>query len=325
VIGGACTVNRWHLVRYELPVERDVSPSTPPRLHRPPPGVVKPARFRPKFHWELLVCGVRGHELVGTDAAELRPEDALIARVSDGLRWYRCLRCDSWLPLPPPARPSRDYPPDRDEIYLPRRGKALRDRIVLRLIAIDRALHFVLLGALSAAIFLVASHRQALREKFYRIVTDLQGGVGGGPVQNHRTGLVHDLDRLFSLSGGTLRVVGVVVAAYALLEGIEAVGLWYQQRWAEYLTFIATTLFLPLEVYELVHGASPFKVIALLVNLAIVIYLLYAKRLFGLRGGGAVDEAERRRDTSWESLAETIPEPVRPSTLAAGGSDERTA
>ena len=289
----------------------------------PPAGVEKPTRFRPKFHWELISCGVQGHELVGIDAAELRPDDALIARVCDGVRWHRCLRCDSWIPLPPPEHPRRQYPPDRGEIELPLRGKALRDKIVLRLIAIDRALHFVLLGALSAAIFLVASHRAALREKFYRIVADLQGGVGGGPVQNHRTGVVHDLDRLFSLSGGTLRLVGAGIAAYALLEGIEAVGLWYQQRWAEYLTFIATTVFLPIEVYELLHGASPLKVIALIINLAIVIYLLYAKRLFGLRGGAGVDEAERRRDTSWEALADTFPEPAPPSTLGTGGDQRR--
>jgi uncharacterized membrane protein (DUF2068 family) len=271
----------------------------------------KPARFRPRFHWELLVCGVQGHELVGTDAAELRDEDALIVREYDGLRWYRCLRCDSWLPLRPPAHPRRRNLPARSEIRLPRRGKALRDRIVLRLIAIDRALHFVLLGALSVAIFLVASHRQQLREKFYRVVADLQGGVGGGPVQNHRTGLVHDLDRLFSLSGGTLKLVGLAVAIYAAIEGAEAIGLWFQQRWAEYLTFIATTVLLPLEVYELAHGASPLKVIALIINLAIVGYLLYAKRLFGLRGGAAVDIAERQRDSSWEALAETIPEVTR--------------
>jgi uncharacterized membrane protein (DUF2068 family) len=284
--------------------------SKPARSHRPPAGVVKPARLRPKFHWELLVCGLYGHELVGTDAAELRPEDALVAREYDGIRWHRCLRCDSWLPLSSPAQPRHRHPPDRNEIRLPRRGKALRDRIVLRLIAVDRALHFLLLGALAAAVFLVASHRQELRQKFYRVVADLQGGVGGGPVQNHHTGLVHDLDRLFSLSGGTLKLVGLVVAAYAVIEGAEAIGLWFQKRWAEYLTFVATTLLLPLEIYELAHRASPFKVVALVINLAIVIYLLYAKRLFGLRGGAAEDLAERERDSGWESLEETIPEPA---------------
>ena len=43
------------------------------------PGTVKPARFRPRFHWELLACGTRGHELVGLDAAELRAEDRVFA------------------------------------------------------------------------------------------------------------------------------------------------------------------------------------------------------------------------------------------------------
>src|SRR3954471_3371597 len=110
------------------------------------PGVTKqrPRRFVPRFHWELLVCGLSGHELVGLDAARLRPEDAVVAREIEGVRWHRCLRCDSWLPIgPPPADASRELPPERDEIELPLRGRPLRDRVVLRLIAINRALHFV--------------------------------------------------------------------------------------------------------------------------------------------------------------------------------------
>ena len=37
------------------------------------PGVdlVEPSRFRPRFHYELLVCGLAGHELIGIDAHEL--------------------------------------------------------------------------------------------------------------------------------------------------------------------------------------------------------------------------------------------------------------
>ena len=48
------------------------------------------------------------------------------------------MRCDSWLALTPPDHPTRKYPPARDEITLPLRGKPLRDRYVLRLIALDR-------------------------------------------------------------------------------------------------------------------------------------------------------------------------------------------
>jgi uncharacterized membrane protein (DUF2068 family) len=282
----------------------------------PPGTLVEPRRLRPTLHWELIVCGLRGHELVGTDAASLRPEDSLVARELGGTRFFRCLRCDSWLPLPAPAGPTRRHPPDREAIELPLRGRPLRDRIVLRLIAIDRALHFVILALLGVAVFLFTSHRAGLRNTFYRVVADLQGGVGGGPVQTSKIGhhgLLHDLDRLFSLKGTTLHLLAAGILAYALLEGIEAVGLWMQKRWAEYLTFIATTLFLPLEVYELTKTVSPFKIFALILNLAVLAYLLYAKRLFGLRGGAKADEELRERDVGWQALDRTAPDYTRPA------------
>jgi uncharacterized membrane protein (DUF2068 family) len=225
-----------------------------------------------------------------------------------GSRWYRCLRCDSWLPLGEPVSPARRHPPEREEIELPLRGKALRDKIVLRVIAVDRAFHFVLLGLLAVAIFLFTAHQVQLRDTFFRVVADLQHTTGGAPVQTGRVGLLHELDRLFSLRAGTLHLVGAAVAVYAVLEGVEAVGLWFQKRWAEYLTFIATTALLPLEVYELTRTVSPVKIIALIVNIAVVVYLLRAKRLFGFNGGAAAERAERERDVGWEALERTAPE-----------------
>jgi uncharacterized membrane protein (DUF2068 family) len=261
----------------------------------------------PRLHYELLVCGARGHLLLGTDVRRLRPQDAIVAREEAGLRWHRCLRCDSWLPLPPPTAAAREHIPPRDEIQLPLRGKPLRDKIVLRVIAVDRGLHTVILAALAVAVFLIASHEQQLREDFYRVLADIQGGVAGGPLQTGHKGLVGKLDELFSLDKGTLRLVGAGLAGLAVLEAAEALGLWFQRRWAEYLTFVATTLLLPLEVYELTARVSWFKVTALVVNLAIVVYLLVAKRLFGLRGGGAAEREEGRRDTGWEALERTTP------------------
>ncbi len=105
----------------------------------------------------------------------------------------------------------------------------------------------------------------------------------------------------------TLRLIGVAAAVYALLEGAEAVGLWYQRRWAEYLTFVATTAFVPFEVYELTRTVSALKVLAIVVNLAIVLYLLLAKRLFGLRGGGPAEEAARARDSGWDAFHRSTP------------------
>lgn len=228
-------------------------------------------------------------------------------REENGVRWYRCVRCDSWLPLPPPRRPSRELPPPRDEVALPLRGKALRDKVVLRLIAIDRALHFVLLGGLAVAIFLVASHQLRLRAEFFRVVNAVQGTSGGATHTSHH-GFLHSLQHILELRSSTLYELAAVAAAYAVLEGVEAVGLWYQKRWAEYLTFVATIAFLPYEVWELTKSLSPFKILALVVNIAVAVYLLLAKRLFGLRGGGAAEQRERERDTGWEALERTAPE-----------------
>jgi uncharacterized membrane protein (DUF2068 family) len=280
-----------------------------------PPGTHPGKRPRRKIDWELVVCGLRGHELVGVDAAELRPEDTLFTRDEGPVRWHRCLRCDSWVALPRPEQPGRRHPPDRHEIAVPLRGKALRDKVVLRLIAIDRAFHFLILGLLGVAVLAFAANQDSLRKSFYRVLTDLQGGVAGGPVQNSgHVGILRELDRLFSLRSGTLREVGIALIAFAVLEGIEAVGLWFAKRWAEYLTFLATTILLPLEVYEIINRGTPLKVIGFLINLAVVIYLLFAKRLFGLRGGGAADERERARDMGWEALERGAPPTLRPDT-----------
>jgi len=204
---------------------------TPPSAHVAAPGTEKPRRFRPKLRYELISCGLQGHEILGTDASALRSEDELFARESGGLRWHRCLRCDSWVALPPPEHPARKYPPARDDITLPLRGKPLRDRYVLRLIAVDRALHFLILSALAAAVFLFADNRAALDAEFTRILNDLQGGAGG-PMTTSNHGIVHDLRTLFTVSITNLHLLGVAIAAYAGLEGVEAVGLWYGKRLA---------------------------------------------------------------------------------------------
>lgn len=283
------------------------------------PGTSAARGRRRKIAWELVACGYSGHTLIGTDAAELRDADALFARDQPPVRWHRCLRCDSWVVLELPRAPAHRYPPEREEIALPLRGKPLREKIVLRAIAVDRAFHFLILGLLGVAILAFAGHEQSLRSTYYRLLTDLQSGVAGGPVQSSgHVGILHELDRLFSLRSGTLTEVGFGLLAFAALEGVEALGLWYVKRWAEYLTFLATSILLPLEVYEIIHRRSGLKIFGFLINLAVVVYLLFAKRLFGLRGGGKADEAERQRDVGWAALERTTPPPGVPLTPGAG-------
>jgi uncharacterized membrane protein (DUF2068 family) len=292
--------------------------STPIRPVRDPVGTESTTRLRPKLRYELIGCGLHGHELLGTEVAEVRPQDHLVARADpDGLRWYRCLRCDSWLPLLPPQEPRRQHLRPREEIDLPLRGKPLRDKYVLRLIAADRFVHFLVLGVLAAAVLVFAHDRSALNSYWVKIARDLQAGVGG-PTTSSSTGLVGKVDSLFSTSSSHLLLAGLALGGYAVLEGTEAFALWWGKRWAEYLTLIATAVLLIPEVYELADGFSVLKALTFLINAAVVVYLLFAKRLFGLRGGAAAEQHERDLDTGWEALERTLPA-VRPHDAAHQG------
>ena len=274
---------------------------------QPAPGTEQPRRFRPSLRYELIGCGLHGHELLGTDARRLRHEDALFARQDEeGIRWYRCLRCDAWLPLLEPGSPSVETPPNRDRVELPLRGRPLRDRYVLRAIAVDRALHVAVLAAIAVAIFLFASHRSLLRHDYTRILADVQGGLGG-PVNDTRSGIVSELNKLFALSTTRLYLTGAAVASYTAVLAVEMVGLWRARRWAEYLTFAETGILVPFEIYELTKTVSYLKILTLVINLTVVVYLLFRHRLFGLRGGSAAEHAERERDSGWEALERATP------------------
>jgi uncharacterized membrane protein (DUF2068 family) len=76
------------------------------------------------------------------------------------------------------------------------------------------------------------------------------------------------------LNERTLGLLGGLTFAYAALFLIEGVGLYLKQRWAEWLTVIVTASFVPVEIYELWHQRSWFKAILLLVNVAIVVFLI---------------------------------------------------
>ena len=83
-----------------------------------------------------------------------------------------------------------------------------------------------------------------------------------------------------------------------VLEATEAWALWTERRWGEYLTVAATAGFLPLELIELTHSVTPTKVVALAINLAIVVWLILAKHLFGVRGG----EAALHDSVDWATI-----------------------
>ena len=268
-------------------------------------GVARKKRNRrPDNFYELLTCGWKGHALVGTDVAHIGIDDALLVREGDGIRWYRCLRCDAWLADGPPEEPTRDRMPDRDEIEIPARGPMLRDKYVLRLIAVDRAIHVIVLTTLAIILYTFARHDASLHRDYVNIMSDLSGTTPG---ESQVRGVLGYLGRAFKYSPARLIQLGLLVTAYAALEATEMVGLWMSKRWAEYLTLVATVALIPLEIYELSLSVSVFKIVTLVINVAIAVYLLLAKRLFGLRGGGQVQVERHREFGGWPAIERTSP------------------
>ena len=81
-----------------------------------------------------------------------------------------------------------------------------------------------------------------------------------------------------NLEDSKLRLIAVIAFLYAGLFAVEGVGLWMTRRWAEYLTIIATTSFVPFEIYELFRHASWQRSATLGINLLVVGYLVWKVR-----------------------------------------------
>lgn len=81
------------------------------------------------------------------------------------------------------------------------------------------------------------------------------------------------LARLAIVDDKRLKELSVGTFFYSALLLTEGTGLVLRKRWAEYFTIIVTSSFIPLEIYEIVQRVTLGKIILLLINLAVVVYL----------------------------------------------------
>ena len=86
------------------------------------------------------------------------------------------------------------------------------------------------------------------------------------------------MEKLGMVDDRKLKALSVGTFFYSGLFLTEGVGLALRKRWAEYLTIVSTASLLPLEIYEIVKQVSALKIIVLLANIAIVIYLVMEVR-----------------------------------------------
>jgi uncharacterized membrane protein (DUF2068 family) len=86
------------------------------------------------------------------------------------------------------------------------------------------------------------------------------------------------LEKASYLTPDKIKELGLGSMIYAALFLTEGIGLWLEKRWAEWLTIFITSSLIPVEVYEIYHHPTSVKFAVLLINIAIVTYLLYRIR-----------------------------------------------
>ena len=234
--------------------------------------------------WNLRSCARSGHVTYQPD--EKGFEDTLTARTSQGVAW-RCLRCGAYILGEPDGRgPAGDAP-----VLL--RGKALRSAFIVRLLSIERWVRGIIILLLGFAVLRLKTTKVSVKGLFDRDLRSLRPFFNQIHFDVTDSGTVSAVNRGLSAGSATLNLVAAFLIFYGVLQIVEGIGLWTLKRWGEYFAVVSTSVFIPLEVYELSEKVTWLRVAALLVNVAAVAYLLLSKRLFGLRGGSAAYRAEQ--------------------------------
>ena len=227
---------------------------------------------------------------------------------------WRCLRCGTYVL----GEPHGAGPADEAPVLL--RGKALRSAFILRALAVERWVRGIILILLAAAVFRFESTQVSLKKLFERDLKALRPFFHQIHLNVSDSATIKSIQNVLNAKQSTLTVVGVGLLLYGLLQIAEGIGLWSLKRWGEYVAVVGTTLFIPLEVYEVVEEATWLKAVVLLINVGAVLYLLLSKRLFGLRGGHAAYEAALHEVSllEVEHSAEMPPRTEEPAPATAG-------
>src|ERR1700731_1333537 len=143
------------------------------------------------------------------------------------------------------------------------------DTAVIRLIAIFK---------LVKAITLIAIGVGALKLLHSDMGSTLDHWIAVSGVDPGNRWVERGIEKASNLTPAKVKGLGIVSFVYAGLFLTEAIGLWLMKRWAEWFTIIITSSLVPVEVYELYRHPSVTKILVLIINVAVVVYLVYRIR-----------------------------------------------
>jgi uncharacterized membrane protein (DUF2068 family) len=142
-----------------------------------------------------------------------------------------------------------------------------RSDFVIRLIALFKLIKAAALIALGIGAFSLRHDHSWLGTWLHALAADPRGKYASEAIA-----------KITSYSASWLIYMGIGSLIYAAVFLIEGIGLMLKKSWAEMLTVIVTTSFIPLEVYEMVDHASAAKAAVIVFNIVIVIYLIWRLR-----------------------------------------------
>ena len=250
--------------------------------------------------WSLFGCARKGHVTYAPSEPELR--ERLVVPTAAGPAW-RCLRCGAF------ATDGQHGSGPAAEAPVVRRGKELRSELLLRVFAVERFLRFLILGTAAYGVWRFRYDKADIQRAFDNdlpAIRALYQGLGFDVNHSKLLGFIQDA---VTLNSRTLLYLAIGLAVYAVIELVEGVGLWLGQRWGEYFAFVATSVFLPYEIYDLTVKLTWLRIAALAINLLLVVYLVWTKRLLGVRGGKRAYDARLH--------AESVIEAEKAALLAA--------
>ncbi|HEY6315201.1 MAG TPA: DUF2127 domain-containing protein [Streptosporangiaceae bacterium] len=258
--------------------------------------------------WSLFGCFSKGHVTYAPDEPELR--DRLMAQTAGGTAW-RCLRCGTFVTDGPHGSGPAAAAP------LVRRGKELRSELILRVFSVERFLRFLVFGAAAYGVWRFKYDRAGIQQAYNNALPAIRALYRDLGFDVNHSKLLGLIQHAFTLDSRVLIYLAIGLAAYALIELVESIGLWLAKRWGEYFAMVATSIFLPYEVYDLTVKITWLRVTAFVINLLLVLYLVATKRLFGIRGGRKAYDAMLRSESVIEveqaALAAAAPSQPRQS------------
>jgi uncharacterized membrane protein (DUF2068 family) len=232
---------------------------------------------------------------VATDLTGTGPDGVLL----------RCLRCGDFTEADGAHQTligAAQSPAPLAQLPLVLRGAHGRKLALLRILAVERGARGLLLLAAALGIARLANSHVAIAGVLGRAALAAQPLASMIGWDLLRSQLLKEAQSLLGHSNQTYTTVAFLLGGYGLVQIVEGTGLWGGWRWAEYLAVVATSAFVPLEVYEVAMHLTVFKLGALAINLVAVVYLVHKGRLFGWKGGHSAYLAEVRDGTLLATL-----------------------